>query len=167
MDHLSLATEMMQTAVLRQTTWNAATLAFWLRDGCRCVYCERNMLESYDTAYYNSTVDHLLPVSTFPELQNVEWNRVLACRACNGFKGAWDANVPLLYVKGTQTITADDRQVLFERAKGFVADKRRTREELFKQEHALVLAELQRSSAASSGGNAMFSFSWTHLIPSS
>ena len=94
-DYLAIAEELLcsNDGFLRSnTSWDAYTLAQWLEDGCKCVYCGKEMMESYDTAYRGSCRDHLLPVKTYEELANEPWNRVLSCVTCNGFKGVFDPN---------------------------------------------------------------------------
>jgi 5-methylcytosine-specific restriction endonuclease McrA len=152
MDWSAHAKEVMHTAIMRQTSWNLATLTMWCRDGCRCVYCGKYMLESYDTAYFSSEVDHLLPVSRYPELDAVPWNRVLTCSTCNNLKLNWDANQDEIYAAGSTEMDAGRRTLLLDRAQRFVAAKRSGRERLFEQERALIEAILPSVSGATAGG---------------
>src|SRR5579859_6300175 len=71
-------------------TWSAETLVMWLECDCRCVYCDRDMLQDRDIAYFFSHSDHLLPKSKYPQLADDPTNRVLSCKACNTLKGDWD-----------------------------------------------------------------------------
>jgi hypothetical protein len=156
-DWIAVANELMRTQFMKSTSWSVTTLAMWLRDGCQCVYCEKNMLDSYDIAYYSSATDHLLPVSIYPELGDVAWNRVLTCSTCNGLKLDWDANrhpemcVTHLYVRGTGSVAASDREELFQRAKAYVLEKRRIREALFEKERRLIAEKLTPVSRATAG----------------
>jgi 5-methylcytosine-specific restriction endonuclease McrA len=60
----------------------------FVRDGFRCVYCDRDILESFDT-FAASHLDHLKPSSKGGPDDDV-WNRVSACGVCNNMKGAFD-----------------------------------------------------------------------------
>ena len=68
--------------------WCDQTLAVWLRDGGRCVFCDENLMARRELAYYYSSIDHLLPKAEdkYPQFQNMFWNQVLCCRSCNGIK---------------------------------------------------------------------------------
>ena len=147
MDYLAIAENLIHDERMKMTPWDVRTLAIWLRDECKCVYCQRDMLESFDTTYYAWSFEHLLPRSKYPELDHASWNMMLACRACNGLKHEWDPNTPdsntaPLYVKGSQP-TEEERSVLIERAKTHVSEKRRIREALFPTERKLILQKLQ------------------------
>jgi hypothetical protein len=151
MNLIEIVHDLMKDPTIRKTSWNSTSFARWLGSDFLCVYCGKYMLDSYDLAYYGSTVDHLLPVSAYPELKKAEWNLVLACRTCNGFKGRWDANHPVLYIKNTQVIAPEHRQILLERAKAHVDEIRKPREELFEKERAVIEQRLERSSVAGAG----------------
>jgi len=145
MDHKSVAAKLLRHEVMKQTSWSVETLAIWLRDGCKCVYCDRDMLESYDVAYYAESRDHLLPISRYEELGSTGWNLVLACRTCNGLKGDADPNMsedPLIYTKGTRLITDKEREELLQRATDIIRKKRNDRERLFQKERELILGSL-------------------------
>lgn len=58
------------------------------RDQYKCVYCERDILESFDT-FSASHLDHLKP-RRFGGSDDDVLNRVTACGVCNHIKGAFD-----------------------------------------------------------------------------
>ncbi len=112
--------------------WRLLWLVVWLRDGCRCVYCGKDMIECYETTYYTYAHDHLLPKSDYPELESTEWNLVLSCSACNTIKSTFDPNrytsdgseqTPI-YQQG-QAPTEPDRAVLLQRARDYIALQKR------------------------------------------
>lgn len=60
----------------------------FVRDKFRCVYCEMDILESFDS-FAASHLDHLKPESARGPCEDV-WNRVTACGVCNSLKGSYD-----------------------------------------------------------------------------
>ena len=72
--------------------WAPHTLAVWLRNGCKCAYCDRDLLESRAITYFFSDRDHILPKSKYPSLVSDPNNLVPACAACNTVKGDWDGD---------------------------------------------------------------------------
>lgn len=60
----------------------------FVRDKFRCVYCGKNILESFDS-FASSHLDHLKPSSAGGPDEDV-CNRVTACGICNSLKGAYD-----------------------------------------------------------------------------
>lgn len=48
--------------------WGVPDLEIWLRDNCSCVYCEKKMLQFYETSRLEYEYDHLLPRTQYPEL---------------------------------------------------------------------------------------------------
>jgi hypothetical protein len=76
-------------------------------------------------------------VSRYPLLKDAIWNKVLACRACNSWKGAFDpARDGILAIEKF-------RAQLIQRAKRYVEAQRKTLEALFVEEMALIKAALQ------------------------
>lgn len=67
----------------RSTYYRAFT-----RDKFCCVYCGKNILESFDS-FASSHLDHLKPSSAGGPDEDV-CNRVTACGICNSLKGAYD-----------------------------------------------------------------------------
>lgn len=122
-------------ATWRVWQWGEADLVIWLRDGCRCVYCGRDMLSDRGIAYCLYHYDHLLPVSNpkYSNLSNAIWNKVLACKACNSWKHTFDAAEA-----GGITPTEDFRDRLIEQARGFIRDRKRDAEALFVKEREIL-----------------------------
>ncbi len=135
-NYLLIAQGLMQDATIK-TYWSVPGLAGWMRDGLVCVYCGRDMLESYDVTYHGYATDHLLPASKYPELDSQAWNLLLACRACNSFKLDYDPNNPPIYIPGQQP-TPEVRPELLNRAKKHVKEKRQAREMLFQKEQQAI-----------------------------
>ncbi len=109
------------------------------------------MIESYETAYYAYEHDHLLPYSEYPELDTVEWNRVLSCAPCNRMKSTFDPNrynvegheQTRIYKQG-QTPTEAERTVLLRRVRDFIAHQKRPFKERFESERGLLLEALNQ-----------------------
>jgi hypothetical protein len=60
-------------------------LQAFIRDGGRCVYCEKTLWNTFD-ACIASCGDHLLPRSTYPLRAEDVNNLVPACAECNAIK---------------------------------------------------------------------------------
>ena len=60
----------------------------FVRDGYKCVYCDKDILESLDT-FAASHLDHLKPSRAGGNDEDVV-NRVIACAVCNSMKGGFD-----------------------------------------------------------------------------
>ena len=58
------------------------------RDGAKCVYCDKNIMETYDS-FSASCLDHLKP-SKSGGADKDAWNRVTSCAVCNNLKGSFD-----------------------------------------------------------------------------
>lgn len=58
------------------------------RDGYKCVFCDRDILDSFDS-FAGSHLDHLKPRKTGGSCDDL-LNRVTACAVCNNIKGAFD-----------------------------------------------------------------------------
>jgi hypothetical protein len=84
-----IATALRNDAPYFNGGWNFNALQAFIRDGGRCVYCGRALLDTYGVAK-TATVDHLLPRSAYPERGwNVD-NLVPACAECNHVKLHYD-----------------------------------------------------------------------------
>lgn len=66
--------------------------------GGLCAYCERPMDITRCNTANAPTIEHLLPVSKYPELAKDIFNMVCACRECNNKK----ADMPLVVFIGRQ-----------------------------------------------------------------
>lgn len=144
MDYKSLAEELIKDPILNRT-WSRETLAIWLRDKYKCVFCTKDLLESYDVAYHGASVDHLLPKIDYRDLENVESNKVLCCRACNCLKRDWDPNIgdpnmgdTPVYVAGSGTLDDEQRSELIGRATRYIESKRKPRAANFEKERDLL-----------------------------
>lgn len=115
-----------------RANWSPLTLEVWLRDGCKCVYCGRDMLESRDITYYFWCAEHLLPVHKHEHLKDAIWNQVLGCRACNQLKQRFDpAN------DGTPADEAH-KTIFIERAKAHIEMRKAEVQEHFISEARLL-----------------------------
>jgi hypothetical protein len=123
-DYAAIAKELMKQPLFSDRGasaigWSEQNLARWLRDECRCVYCEKPMLESFITMQFDAQCDHLLPKVIYGELADEPSNLVLACTVCNKVKGSWDPNLTdPVYLKGSSTpLEPDQRKELIRRVK--------------------------------------------------
>lgn len=137
--------------------WSQEDLFLWLRDGCRCVYCDRDMLESYDTLFYQSGYDHLLPQKDYPGLVNCKWNKVLACRPCNTIKHTFD---PSRRVANPKLYSADsppnesERLELIARAKEYIEQMGSQCRANFPKQKSLIVKYLRPSESRSMAATA-------------
>ncbi len=80
----------------------------WLRDefAFRCVFCLRRERWEPDTSVFG--IDHLRPVSRFPELVAVYANLIYSCSVCNCAKGAEAVPDPSrVFTAAVVTVSAD------------------------------------------------------------
>ncbi len=61
----------------------------WVRDEFKCAYCDEPLLTDL-IRFFSAQLDHLLPKSKYPHLEDIEGNWVLACFPCNQLKRAFD-----------------------------------------------------------------------------
>ena len=142
-DFAVVAETLLKKPVIRQAGWSADTLAYWLRDGCKCVYCDRDMLASRDVAVMYQHHEHLLPKAKYPQFENSWWNFVLSCQACNSYKHAFDPNFDGIFDTSSSVPSEDVRRSLLARARGHVAEARAKCEATFKEEAALLREALR------------------------
>lgn len=69
------------------------------RSGPQCVYCDRDLIESYE-AWLDLSVDHVVPTSTSWYDNCADWledffNIVTCCRACNEFLNRYKCKAPV------------------------------------------------------------------------
>ena len=65
--------------------------SIYRRDGYRCVYCGKYLLEDFDS-WFSIHTDHLVPASkNGPESEE---NLVTSCGTCNILKGQFEPNPP-------------------------------------------------------------------------
>lgn len=86
------------------------------RDKYRCVYCNKDILESLDS-FAASHLDHLKPRKHGGPDDDV-WNRVTSCSVCNSIKAAHDP-----YPSGLIT-TQEAFDQAISNAKAFIDEKR-------------------------------------------
>jgi hypothetical protein len=145
MDYLHIAEDLVRKEFMKQ--WDARTLAIWLRDGCRCAYCGKDMLSCRDTVIFGSSLDHLLPIAKYPELDQVSWNSLLACAACHSRKQNWDPNTAdgysPVYVKDGRAPADPDRYELVTRARSYLTSQKLPEKANFEKERDLILRTLR------------------------
>ncbi len=145
MDYLHIAEDLVRKEFMKQ--WDPQTLAIWLRDGCRCAYCGKDMLACRDTVSFGSSIDHLLPIASYPELADVSWNCLLACAACHARKQDWDPNTSdgysPVYARGSQTLADPDRYELVTRARSYLTTQKLPEKANFEKERDLILRTLR------------------------
>lgn len=86
------------------------------RDNYRCVYCDKDLLESLDS-FAASHLDHLKPKAHGGPDDDL-WNRVMSCSVCNSIKMSYDP-----YPKGLIT-TQEAFDQAVNAAKVFINEKR-------------------------------------------
>lgn len=111
--------------------WHPDTLQVWLRSKCHCSYCDKDMLSDADVFFYDSTIDHLIPLSR--NGADEIGNRLLACRACNMLKRDFDPREPFPV----------DHVAMIARAREFIETKRRRNDGRLHQIHRPGLLRLQ------------------------
>ena len=97
--------------------WNINFLQAFIRDGGRCVYCGRDVMDEFCVA----CGDHLLPKGVYPALaQNID-NLVAACAHCNVVKKDYDPSNG----KGMETVLAEPvRQELIDKSKAEITRRK-------------------------------------------
>jgi hypothetical protein len=105
------------------------------------------MLQNRDITYFLYCYDHLLPRKKYPALEEAIWNRVLACRPCNGLKLDFDPSfggIPgTRDYRGSIPATKEYRDKLIERAKAYIQEQKRSKEASFVQEREIITATLR------------------------
>jgi 5-methylcytosine-specific restriction endonuclease McrA len=87
----------------------------FVRDGYKCVYCDRDILESFDS-FAASHLDHLKPQKAGGVGDDVH-NCVTACAVCNSIKGSHDPSPD-------GPVTADSFATVVEAARKYISEKR-------------------------------------------
>lgn len=144
MELAALATKLWNEHDAVRANWMPIPLQIWLRDECKCVYCGFDLLGTRGVAYCFSSEDHLLPKSTYPELESRIDNRVLSCRVCNVVKGDHDVNRERpLYVPGEGAVILEGHWQEFRRRPGsYVSVKLTTPEQTFIRAKEIILSNL-------------------------
>lgn len=155
MDVVALAKTLKQDNRLGK--WGEKDLRIWLRDSFKCAYCDKDLLQDYETAYYDYSYDHLLPKSAYKELESaVELNLVLSCWACNKMKGTWDPNTwsrdgkpqDLIYIRESKPLTDETREKLIVRVREGLNKGKAPEKIRFVQEQALLKPFQDKARAA-------------------
>jgi hypothetical protein len=141
--------------------WSPETLAIWLRGGCKCAYCDCDLLESRAVAYFLSARDHVLPKSKYPALKSHPNNLVPTCKACNTIKAYWDANdaaeeIPIVSTN-VHVLTDDQRAELLSRCRRYIKSKRPEIVHEFEKEKELIQISL-RGERTTAAGNTQAAF---------
>lgn len=126
-------------------TWSEKALFICLRDDFCCVYCGRYLLEDRhppdfacgDIFNYFTHLDHLLPKSRYPALENEECNLVLSCVPCNRRKRDWEDASKLLR-ETDRPLTDQDRKGYIEGMKSYLEPLGRLSAELFQRQRDLI-----------------------------
>ncbi len=87
----------------------------FIRDIARCVYCGKNLMESFD-AFCQSQLDHLKPKVEGGKDNDLD-NRVISCFACNNLKGAFDPSPDA-------ALDQTNRDTYIAKAKEYIAGKK-------------------------------------------
>jgi hypothetical protein len=85
------------------------------RDQGKCRYCDRDILESFDT-FSASHLDHLKP-NKVGGPHDDPWNRVTSCGVCNNLKWTFDPS------EG-QMVTAETFDQCIQKAREYIGNKR-------------------------------------------
>lgn len=114
--------------------WSESTASVWLRAGFSCEYCDRYLLESYDS-YRLADVEHILPKEVYGECR--ENGLALACRVCNLLKLRIDIGNADLWER-LDNGCANTRQVLVRDYRDRIAQMREEKELALKELRAYV-----------------------------
>ena len=85
----------------------------------RCEYCGADLLMARQ-GYASMQLDHLLPKSKYPNLENDLNNGVLCCSTCNGVKKSHDLRK---LDESEEDILTKDREMFIDRCRKFIAEK--------------------------------------------
>jgi hypothetical protein len=132
--------------LLAEYGWSPETLDIWLRAGCKCEVCHRDLLASVDDYFYGAEIDHLHPVSR--NGADDGWNRALLCRMCNRLKRNTEVCDPTLGLP---------REDVVERARALIMairDKRQAQLEAARLLLTTIMQAGQGTTAVSSPGPA-------------
>lgn len=107
---LRIAVALTKSSPYFSSGWNITFLQAFIRDGGRCVYCGRDVMNEFCTA----SGDHVLPKQIYPDLSKDVDNLVPACGHCNRMKSVYDPSEG----RGMETVlTAELRQRFIEKSK--------------------------------------------------
>jgi len=86
-----------------------------IRDEGRCVYCKRDLFESYDIG---AEIDHMLPMSLRVDQWSTASNLVACCQQCRQLKNDWKP------FNKADLRTFEGRQRLIEEAAAYIRSKK-------------------------------------------
>lgn len=132
--------------------WKPETLAVYLRHECKCVYCQRDLMETRDIKYFFADREHILPKGKFPALESDPNNMAVACAACNTIKSDWNPNhQDPIVAPDVQHLELPEREEFLRRSRAYVAFRRAQTEEEFNKERQLITSFLEGCSAKAAG----------------
>jgi hypothetical protein len=105
-------------------------LAGWLRHGSCCVYCGKDLMETWESLFGSAHTEHLLPYKNYKELADDDLNLALCCSVCNSLKHNYNANEYLsegLRYRSGAHLTEDQHAAILRLCKNHV-DKKRAEE---------------------------------------
>jgi Zn ribbon nucleic-acid-binding protein len=144
--YLMVADELLADA--RMEGWSRDSVAIWIRDACRCVFCGHDMTADRNALIHVQQNEHLLPVKKYPHLEAPLWNRSLACKDCNCLKGTWDPNAagePLYLGEEVEPINKEEiRTELLRRTREYLSKSLEERERRFTEQKLLLRSGLKR-----------------------
>ena len=105
----------------RELNFSEGTARAYARTRGRCEYCDRDLIEDR-LGYACGVIDHLLPKSTYPDLEWCQDNLVLACSLCNDVKRAHDV---LKKSEKPEEALTQTRDALITRAREHILDRRK------------------------------------------
>lgn len=148
-DLIVIADKLMQENPQTLQAWDVRTLAIWFREGCRCAYCGRDMLQDREHMYNWQCLDHVLPVAKYERFEHYLGNRALACAPCNFLKLAWDPNKESpgdgqLIPDDADSISESQLSELIERTRRHLALHREQLNQSFRAEKDLMLATMPK-----------------------
>jgi hypothetical protein len=86
----------------------------FVRDGYRCVYCDKDILDSLDT-FAASRLDHLKPSCNGGTDETI--NCVTSCAVCNSMKGGFDPSPD-------GPVTSESFETVVNAARAYITEKR-------------------------------------------
>jgi len=114
---LRIATALRKGSPHFSSGWNIGFLQAFIRDGGRCVYCGKEVMDEFCVA----CGDHLLPKRLYPSLSENVDNLVPACANCNSIKKDYDPSDG----KGSgMVLTEAIRESLIEKGKALITERK-------------------------------------------
>ena len=105
--------------LISEVGFNEETANAYVVSEGRCVYCGDDMFE-FRQGYSSSQIDHLLPISKYPQLGKNIYNCVFCCSSCNSMKHKFDA---LKEGEDPEDKIENSQQMLIKRVQDFLSEK--------------------------------------------